>query len=167
MPAKQAKVQVETVHHEDGGFTHTLHFTNGQTRIWSVEPDHDLYHRYASTGAKSKALATINSADDADAAVQKFDALVDASDEGKWSLVGEGGPKYTPFVRALAQLKGIDPAEADKLVKGMSKSTQAKLRATERMSVLIAKFKGEQDGDAALDALLGKKTDPDEVEDAA
>jgi hypothetical protein len=154
MAAKQAKVEVSTEHHADGGFTHTFTFTNGQTRVWAVAPDHDLYHRYASTGAKSKALAAINSADDADKACQKFDALVDASDEGKWSLLGEGGPKYTPLVRALAELKGIEPAVADGVVKAMSKGDQAKLRGTQRISALIAKYKGETDGDSVLDGLL-------------
>lgn len=155
---KQAKVVVETVHHEDGGFTHTLRFTNGQTRVVAFAPDHELLQQFASHGAKAKLLSAANSADDTDIAVQKVDALVDAFDEGKWSLLGEGGPKYTPLVRALAELKGIRLDAADIIVKGLSKSEQAKLRSTGRVATIIARIKGEgvNDADKALDALLDK-----------
>jgi hypothetical protein len=167
MSAKQAKVAVETTIHEDGGHTHTMRFTNGQTRTISVAPDHVLYPRYAAQGSKGKFLAAANSAGDADEAIQKVDALVDAADEGKWSLLGEGGPKFTPLVRALAELKGIEPSEAAALVKGLSKSDQAKLRGTSRIAGLIAKYKAEQenDGDSLLAGLL--KEDEAEADDAS
>jgi len=159
MATKQAKVEVSTIIHDDGGFTHTLNYTNGHTRVFSVAPDHELYARFAAAGAKGKILGAANSADDSDKAVTKVDALLDAFDEGEWSLVGEGGPKYSPLVRALAELKGISEGEANTIVKGLTKSQQAKLRRTERIATLIAKFKGETDGDAVLDDLLKDEGD--------
>jgi hypothetical protein len=157
MATKQAKVVVETIHHDDGGFTHELRFTNGQVRKVAFSPYHELIQQFAAHGAKAKLLAAANSADDADTAVQKVDALVDAFDEGKWSQKGEGGSKFTPLVRALAELKGIEPEAADIIVKGLSKSAQAKLRATERIATIIARIKGEEgkaEGDEVLDLLL-------------
>jgi hypothetical protein len=137
--------------------------------VWSVEPDHELYHRYAAQGAKAKALAAVNSADNADDACQKFDKLIEAADEGKWSLLGEGGPKYTPLVRAVAEFHGIEEAKADTIVKGLTKGQQAKLRNTARISALLAKYKADQesDGDAVLDGLLPKEEADDASERAA
>lgn len=159
--AKQAKVEVETTHHEDGGFTHTLRFTNGQVRTVAVAPDHELFGQFAAHGAKAKLLATANAADDADVATEKVDALVDAFDEGKWSLVGEGAPKHTPLVRALAQLKGIEPDAAEVIVKGLTKGQQAKLRGTERIATIIASLKKghEDEADGLLDGLLAPAVD--------
>lgn len=156
---KQVRVQIETKHHEDRSFTHELAFANGQKRVVSVAPDHELFTKFAAYGAKAKLLAAANAGGDSDDACKRIDALVDAFDEGKFNLVGEGGPKYTPLVQALAELKGISVEEADKLVKGMSKSTQAKLRATERVASIIARIKAadakeEDSGDALLDGLL-------------
>lgn len=156
MATKQAKVEIATRHLPDGGFIHELTYTNGQKRTVAIAPDHELYHQFAAHGSKAKLLASANSADDADTAVQKVDALVDAFDEGKWSLLGEGSPKFTPLVRALAELKGIKPEDADVIVKGLSKSAQAKLRGTERIATLIASYKKNavSEGDAVLDNLL-------------
>jgi hypothetical protein len=154
MTTKQAKVSVETVHHEDGGFTHNLKFTNGQSRTVSFAPDHELMQQFAAHGSKAKLLAAANAADDGDKATEKVDALIDAFDEGKWSLLGEGGHKYTPLVRALAELKRIEPEAAEVIVKGLSKSEQAKLRATSRIATIIARLKADKsEGDELLDSI--------------
>jgi hypothetical protein len=157
--SKQAKVTVETTHPEGGGFVHTLKFTNGTTLVHAVDPDHELYHQYAAHGDKAKILATANSAADTDDAVQKVLNLLEAFDNGKWSLLGDGGSKYTPLTLALAELKGISDAEADKIVKGLTKSQQAKLRGTERIATIIARIKGKDEGDDVLDSLLAPEAD--------
>src|SRR5574337_2186740 len=97
--ARQVKVEVATKLHEDGGFTHTLTFTNGRKREISFDPGCSLYQQFAAHGAKAKLLASANSADEVDEAVKKVDKLVDGFDEGKWSLLGEGKSKYSPLVR--------------------------------------------------------------------
>lgn len=161
---RQAKVEVETQLHEDGGFTHTMKFTNGQTRQIAFAPDHDLYQQFAAHGAKAKLLASANSADEADEAVKKVDKLVDGFDEGKWSLLGEG-KKYSPLVRALAEVKGVSEDEAEEVVKSLSKGEQAKLRATTRISTVISRIKAEEgasDGDKLLDGILGDEAEGEE-----
>lgn len=161
--ARQAKVEVSTELHEGGGFTHTLKFTNGQTRVVAFAPEHGLYQQFAAHGAKAKLLASANSADEADKAVEKVDNLVDGFDEGKWSLLGEG-KKYSPLVRALAEVKGVSEDDAEAVVKGLSKSQQAKLRATERIATIISRIKAEDgadDGDKLLDGLLGDEEGDD------
>jgi hypothetical protein len=162
--AKASKVQIETTHHEDGSFVHHLTFSNGQKRSVAFGPDHALTQQFASYGAKTKLLNAVNATDDTDKAVEKVDALCDAFDDGKWSTQGEGTSKYSPLVQALAELKGIDVANSEKLVKGMSKATQAKLRNTERVATIIARIKGAEgkaEGDDVLDDLL-KENDSDE-----
>lgn len=162
---RQAKVEVATKLHEDGGFTHTLTFTNGQSREVAFAPDHDLYQQFAAHGAKAKLLASANSADEADEAVKKVDKLVDGFDEGKWSLLGEGKSKYSPLTRALAEVKGVSEEEAEATVKGLSKSQQAKLRATTRIASVIARIKAEEgaaEGDKLLDGLLRDEGEAEE-----
>jgi hypothetical protein len=113
-----------------------------------------LFARYAAAGSKNRLLGAVNSVQDADAAVQKVDALMDAADEGKWGLVSEDGPKYTPLVLALSELKGIEPKAADVIVKGLSKSEQAKLRGTSRIAGIIARLKSaKSEGDDLLDSI--------------
>jgi hypothetical protein len=164
---KQAKVAVETEVHEDGGHTHTLTYTNGHKRIISFGPSHELAAQFYATGTKTKLLAAANSEDDADAAVKKVDKLVDAFDEGKWSLVGDGGPKHTPLVRAYAELAGVDLEKAEATIKGLTKSAQAKLRSTPRISAIISRLKseeGEADGDSLLNNLLAPSFAGDEAQ---
>lgn len=153
---KVAKVQVETVLHEDGSHVHTLTFTNGQKREVAFPADHALAAKFYAAGSKGKLLAAANSAAEADDAVKKVDALCDAFDQGKWGLIGEGGNKYSPLVLAFAEVKGVSEEVADDTVKGLTKSQQAKIRGTERIAAIIARIRAaeEGEGDTLLDNLL-------------
>jgi len=153
---RKAKVGIESVQHEDGSTSHTLSFTNGQKRVVSFDKDHKLAQRFRLHGERAKLLATANSGKEADESVQKVDKLVDAFDEGKWSLIGEDGPKQPPLVLALAEVTGKSIAEAASVVAGLTKGQQAKLRGTERIAAIIARIKGAEgnEGDDLLDGLL-------------
>lgn len=168
MTKRQTRVEVETELGEDGANVHTLTFSNGEKRVVAFEAEHKLAQKFRAYGERAKLLAAANGVEDVEEAVGKVDKLVEQFDAGKWSLLGEGGPKYTPLVRAIAEIKGIECDVAQKLVAGMSKSAQAKLRSTERVATIIARLKkGEtKDGDALLDA-LGKEEEEEEDQSEA
>lgn len=154
---KQTRVEIESTVNEDGSIVHSLKFANGHEREVTFDQDHKLAAQFAAHGQRAKLLAAANSVDDSDKAVQKVDALTDAWAEGKWSLVGEGDgkPKVGVLAQALAELKGVSHDDAQKIVSGLSKADQAKLRKTERVATIIARLEGKDtEGDKALDALL-------------
>lgn len=156
MATKTSRVEIETSINDEGHILHQLNFANGHTRTLRYGPDHKLMAQFAAHGQRAKLLAAANSVDDSDKAVQKVDALTDAWKDAKWGLVGEGDgkPKVGVLAQAIAELKGISHEDAQKIVSGMTKAEQAKLRKTERVSLIVARLEGRSEGDDALDKLL-------------
>ena len=154
--AKQSKATVETKLNNDGSFEHTITFGNGQTIKYGVGKSHYLTQQFAAAGSKARILQTVNASKDSDDATKKVEALLEAFDDGRWTVLPESDPKekFSPLVRAFAELKGVDLEEAQAVISKLSKAEQAKLRATARIATIIARLKGEGEGDATLDALL-------------
>lgn len=164
--SRQEKVRIETRHHEDGAVSHHMTFANGQKEVVLVKSNHVLAQRFIALGSRNKLMAVVNSSDDSDKAVEKVRKISTAWDEGKWGLQGEGEEKGAGLARALAELGGISLDEAKGKVAALSRAQQAKLRGTERIAALLAKYRSEDgdEADALLDGLIGTSEEGDEEE---
>lgn len=158
------RMRKEVILHKEAAPQVRMDFSNGETRIFTV--DGDLFERFAAHGASQKLGDEISGLDDVEDCLMAVDAMMDRLNGGEWGATraaSDGLAGSSVLARAMCEASGKSMVDVRAFLATKTQAQKIALRNLPTINPIILKLEANKvrkvkdtgEAEALLDGFIG------------